>query len=90
MTKLYDRTFGVDAADRRRDAVLAARLAALQFLRPDHLEIATDFADDSALLLAHKEIKKINLYKVGGAVLPGWVAGWLQTGEGGGARERGV
>lgn len=38
--------------------------AASQFLRPEHLEVAPDFAADAALLLAQKELTKINMYKV--------------------------
>ena len=65
LTKLYDRTFAQDVLDRERDQILAARLAALQFIRPEHLEIADDFAGDGTLALAQKELKKINMYKVG-------------------------
>lgn len=65
LTKLYDRTFAQDPMDRERDQVLAARITALQFIRPEHLEIAEDFAVDGTLALAQKELKKINMYKVG-------------------------
>ena len=37
---------------------------ALQFIRPEHLEIAPEFANDAALLLAQKELAKINMFKV--------------------------
>lgn len=75
MTKLFDRTFGQDPVDRERDHVISVRLAALQFVRPEHLEVAQDFANDGSLLLAQKELKKINMYKV----RPGgmWVNSWL-------------
>ena len=66
LTKLYDRTFAQDPMDRERDQVLAARITALQFIRPEHLEIAEDFAVDGTLALAQKELKKINMYKVWG------------------------
>lgn len=48
--------------------MLAVRMAALQFIKPEHLEIAHDFANDAALLLAQKELVKINMHKV--CVLP--------------------
>jgi hypothetical protein len=64
LTKLYDRTFAMDMTDRERDAVLNARLTALQFVLPEHLEINSDFAVDGTLALAQKELKKMNMFKV--------------------------
>jgi hypothetical protein len=64
MTKLFDRTFGVDALDRERDAAVEARLRALAFVRPEHLEVEAHLAADSSLLLAQKELARINLFKV--------------------------
>lgn len=66
LTKLYDRTFGVDPADRERDQAIGLRLQALQFIRPEHLEVAREFANDAALLLAQKELAKINMFKASG------------------------
>jgi hypothetical protein len=42
MTKLHDLVFARYRADRERDEGLAARLRALQFLEPGHLEIPED------------------------------------------------
>jgi hypothetical protein len=64
MTKLFDRTYSQDPADQERDQLLATRLTALQFVRPENLEIARDFANDGALVLAQKELKKMNMYRV--------------------------
>ena len=64
MTKLHDRTFAMDSLDQERDQVLSTRLVALQFVKPEHLEMAHDFAGDAALVLAQKELKKINMFKV--------------------------
>ncbi|KAJ9524636.1 hypothetical protein QJQ45_024286 [Haematococcus lacustris] len=63
MTKLFDRTFQAYPSDRERDESIALRLQALQFVGPQHLEIPLDFAADGSLLLAHKELKKINMFK---------------------------
>jgi hypothetical protein len=63
MTKIYGKTFGVAAEDRERDAALAARMAALTFVRPEHLDIPELYQDQKAWLLAIKELHKINNYK---------------------------
>lgn len=39
MTKLHARTFGVLEEEKERDAALSLRFEALQFLRPEHLDI---------------------------------------------------
>lgn len=70
MTKLHDRTFGQDEMDKERDTMLATRISALQFVRPEHLEISQDFEVDSSLVLAQRELKKLNAYKV--AVIAAW------------------
>ena len=64
MTKIYSKTFGVTADDRERDSALAARMAALAFVRPEHLDIPELYQDQKAWLLAIKELHKINNYKV--------------------------
>ncbi len=35
----------------------------MQFIRPEHLEVSQDFANDSNLLMAQKELAQINAYK---------------------------
>jgi hypothetical protein len=73
MTKLFDRAFGTSIEDQERDALLATRLAALQFVRPEHLEIPPTLLDDASLAMAVKELNKINMYKVGCLpACPGW------------------
>ena len=64
MTKIYQKTFAVSALDRERDEALGARMAALNFIKPQHLDIPTAFHDEKAWLLAMKELHKINSYKV--------------------------
>lgn len=64
MTKLHDRTFGQSQEDAERDQILATRTAALQFVRPEHLEISPHMMDEANLAMAIKELNKINMYKV--------------------------
>lgn len=64
MTKLHDRTFSVDPSDAERDRVLSTRMDALQFVTPEHLEMAGDWTHDGAMHLAVKELGKMNAYKV--------------------------
>lgn len=71
MTKIYTKAFGVAAEDRERDAALAARMAALSFVRPEHLDIPDLYQDEKAWLLAMKELHKINNYKVRARVI--WI-----------------
>ena len=71
MTKIYGKTFGVAAEDRERDAALAARMVALAFVRPEHLDIPELYQDQKAWLLAIKELHKINNYKVRAAEMAG-------------------
>ncbi|GIL49525.1 hypothetical protein Vafri_5854 [Volvox africanus] len=70
MTKLYDRTFGLDPLDRERDAVLSRRLAALAgFVTPAHLEVSEQFqvplasGEGGHVVAACKELKKMSLFK---------------------------
>ncbi|GLI64682.1 hypothetical protein VaNZ11_008036 [Volvox africanus] len=70
MTKLYDRTFGMDPLDRERDAVLSRRLAALAgFVTPAHLEVTEQFqvplasGEGGHVVAACKELKKMSLFK---------------------------
>ena len=55
--------------DGERDELLAVRCEALQFVRPQHLEIAEGVARDDALDQAARELNRMNSYKVGAAVL---------------------
>ena len=64
MTKIYHKTFAVSALDRERDEALSVRMAALNFIKPQHLDIPRAFQDEKSWLLAMKELHKINSYKV--------------------------
>ncbi|KAI8474361.1 MAG: Ara7-Gdpnh2ATVPS9A [Monoraphidium minutum] len=63
MTKLHDRTFGMATEDTERDALLAVRCEALQFVQPHHLEIGEGVAGGDALDQAAHELNRINNYK---------------------------
>jgi hypothetical protein len=64
MTKLHERTFRQGSDDVERDEFLAVRCAALQFVRPEHLEIPAGVVDSDHLGRAVEELNKINKYKV--------------------------
>lgn len=64
MTKIYHKTFGVSELDLERDEALLARMNALCFVKPVHLDIPPAYQDERAWLLAMKELHKINNYKV--------------------------
>ena len=64
MTKIYHKTFAMSSLDRERDEALTQRIAALAFVRPEHLDIPELYQDEKAWLLAIKELHKINNYKV--------------------------
>lgn len=64
MTKIYHKTFGVSELDLERDEALLARMNALSFVKPVHLDIPPAYQDERAWLLAMKELHKINNYKV--------------------------
>ena len=64
MTKIYAKTFGVSAEDRERDVALSERMAALSFVRPEHLDIPATYQDEKAWQLAMRELHKMNIYKV--------------------------
>ncbi|KAK9823919.1 hypothetical protein WJX72_006354 [[Myrmecia] bisecta] len=63
MTKIYSKTFAQSPLDRERDEALSQRMAALAFVRPEHLDIPEAYQDEKAWLLAMKELHKINQYK---------------------------
>ena len=64
MTKIYHKAFATSFIDRERDEALGLRMAALNFVGPQHLDIPACFHDEKAWLLAMKELHKINSYKV--------------------------
>ena len=64
MTKLYDRTFAATSEEVERDQILTVRMAALQFVQPEHLEIPASLMDEASLSVAVTELNKINGYKV--------------------------
>lgn len=65
MTKFYSRTFGQSMTDRERDESVSHNLQALGFVRPEHLEIPeTYIQDDMQIILAAKELQKLNKFKV--------------------------
>mmetsp|Transcript_8577 Transcript_8577/g.24637 ORF Transcript_8577/g.24637 Transcript_8577/m.24637 type:complete len:769 (-) Transcript_8577:204-2510(-) len=63
MTKLYDKCFRLSAEDREGDEVLSLHMRALEFIRPEHLDIPDYFRNDAQWTLAQKELQKINSYK---------------------------
>uniref|UniRef100_A0A061S7F7 Vacuolar protein sorting-associated protein 9a-like n=1 Tax=Tetraselmis sp. GSL018 TaxID=582737 RepID=A0A061S7F7_9CHLO len=63
MTKLYDRCFRASPEDREGDEILSLHLRALQFVKPEHLDIPDYFRNDAQWVLAQKELQKINSYK---------------------------
>ena len=94
MTKLHDRTFGVDAVDRERDATLAARMAALQFVRPEHLEVCAACEGVTSPPSIHLHILNLRassafvdpdtcLQKCKPSRKPGNVQEWAKVGESG-------
>ncbi|KAE8699097.1 Vacuolar sorting protein 9 domain isoform 3 [Hibiscus syriacus] len=65
MTKLHSRTFASSAEDVKMDAEISDKIYLLQnFLRPQHLDIPSVLQNETAWLLAEKELKKINAFKV--------------------------
>ena len=64
MTRIHHKTFGASALDRERDEALGVRIAALSFVRPEHLDIPAVLQDKQAWVLAMRELHKINDYKV--------------------------
>ena len=66
MMKIHSRAFAPTAAHRARDAELGARLAALRFVEPRHLDLGDELADDmvaSAWATAADELRKMDAYK---------------------------
>lgn len=63
MTKLHDATFAFAPEDREQDEHLSALLAALRFVRPEHLDIPERVRKEGTYAMAMKELNKINSYK---------------------------
>ncbi|KAG9451102.1 hypothetical protein H6P81_011067 [Aristolochia fimbriata] len=64
MTKLYNRAFASLPEDVKHDELLYEKMALVQqFIKPENLDIKPDFQNDTALLLAQKELQKINMHK---------------------------
>ncbi|KAJ3674154.1 hypothetical protein LUZ60_006146 [Juncus effusus] len=64
MNKLYNRTFATIPEDVRSDEILFEKMGLLQhFIRPENLDIKPQYHNESAWLLAQKELQKINMNK---------------------------
>ena len=64
MTKIYYKTFAQSDLDRERDEALRHRMAALSFVRPEHLDIPKQYHEEGSWLRAINELHKLNSYKV--------------------------
>jgi hypothetical protein len=51
MTKLHARTYNVSEEDAEIDREVAVRLAALQFIRPEHLDIPTRYHNEHSWMV---------------------------------------
>jgi len=63
MTRIHSRAFKPDPSYAETDAKIYKRLASLQFVTLDNLDIAPNLHNDVSHLLAQKELQKINHYK---------------------------
>lgn len=64
MTKLYFRTFASVPEEVEHDQRVYEKMHLLQqFIRPEHLDIRSEFQNETSWLLAQKDIKNINTYK---------------------------
>ena len=63
MSRLHDRVFLADAAERAADAALGERLGFLQFVDADHLGIPPAVRDAHSWANAQREICKMALYR---------------------------
>ena len=64
MTRIHHKTFAACQLDRERDDALAQRMAALEFVSAQHLDIPAGLLDSDAPVQAMKELHKVNDYKV--------------------------
>ncbi|KAI9106451.1 hypothetical protein K1719_021979 [Acacia pycnantha] len=64
MTKLFTRVFASLPDDVKLDEHLSEKMALIQqFIRPENLDVKSNFQYETSLLLAQKELQKINMYK---------------------------
>ncbi len=49
MTKIHGKVFAQSALDRERDEALGQRMAALSFVRPEHLDIPAVYQDEKVI-----------------------------------------
>ncbi|XXG87007.1 hypothetical protein AAC387_Pa11g1800 [Persea americana] len=64
MTKLFSRTFACSPEDAKSDQEISEKIFLLQhFVRPEHLDIPAVYQNESAWLIAEKELQKINAFK---------------------------
>lgn len=63
-TKLHSYLFGKYPEDRERDRILSERMAALQFVQPQHLDIPKNVMTEDSLLLATADLQKMNNHRV--------------------------
>ena len=64
MTKIYSKTFAGSDLDRERDQALYLRMKALNFVRPEHLDLPETDMEQEVLDRAKGQLNKINSYKV--------------------------
>ncbi|QCD95411.1 hypothetical protein DEO72_LG6g104 [Vigna unguiculata] len=64
MIKLFSRTFSATPEDAKIDNEISEKISLLQtFLKPEHLDIPPILQNEASLLLAEKELLKINAFK---------------------------
>lgn len=64
MTKLFTRVFASLPDDVKLDEHLSEKIALIQqFIRPENLDVKSNFQNETSWLLAQKELQKINMYK---------------------------
>lgn len=64
MTKLFNRVFASVPEDVKSDEELFEKMSLLQqFIKPENLDIKSEYQNETSWLLAQKELQKINMYK---------------------------
>ncbi|GMH37235.1 hypothetical protein BSKO_05108 [Bryopsis sp. KO-2023] len=61
--KLHSLLFGKYLEDRERDEMLSARMEAMQFVQPSHLDIPPKVMTEEFIALAVKELQKMNAFQ---------------------------